>query len=66
MHWVGWVEAHIKFSCSSLELGEEEGWNVQDMVIAREESGMRWLGDGVPCVPDVFGVKGLIKLEAFI
>ena len=38
---------------------------MQAMVIAREESGMRWLGNGVLCVPDIFGVEGLIKLEAF-
>ena len=39
---------------------------MQAMVIAREKSGMCWLGNGVPCVPDIFEVEGLIKLEAFV
>ena len=39
---------------------------MQAMVTAREESGMHWLGNGVSCVPDVFGVEGLIKREALI
>ena len=36
------------------------------MVIARQENGMRWLGNGVSCVPDVFGVEGPIKREELI
>ena len=35
-------------------------------MIARQEGGMRWLGNGVLCVPDLFGVEGLIKREAII
>ena len=66
LHGVRGVEAHIKFSCSSLELGEEERWNVQAMVVAREKGGMCWLGNGVPCVPDIFGVEGPIELAAFV
>ena len=49
-----------------MELGEEEGWNVQAMVIARKKSGMCRLGNGVACVPDIFGVEGPIKLDAFV
>ena len=36
------------------------------VVIARQESVMRWLDNGVSCVPDVFGVEGPIKLAAFV
>ena len=39
---------------------------MQVMVIARQENGMRWLGNGVSCVPDVFGVEGPIKREELI
>ena len=34
------------------------------VVIARQESGMRWLDNGVSCVPDVFGVECSIEFEA--
>ena len=33
-------------------------------MIAREECGMRWLVNGVLCVPDVFGVESPIKCKA--
>ena len=36
------------------------------VVIARQESVMRWLDNGVSCVPDVFGVESPIKREALI
>ena len=39
---------------------------MQANVIARQEGGMRWLGNNVSCVPDLFGVDGPIKREALI